>query len=181
MEELTLTAIAFMAALIPLVLLFIWNLWLAPYRIMKDSLESAIAIGHLPAKSKPRKVDVSDYREYRNLLLYEAACLWVGINPQHPVEGPGAELKLGQLKNAIRGGELKYVQKNTPADLMAVFFGRTTEKNTSDKQQVMSVELRRYAAMIGDVPEFLSHVQVPLEPPNEPAEVDRIVEGKPDV
>ena len=112
--------------------------------------------------------NIADYSEYHNYLLYDGACLWVGVRPHHPVTHLKAEIKLGQLKSAIRGGQLQCQWRYTLGEALAFFAGQTIDRNPSDKQVVGRVALRRYADLIGDVPEFLRHVQAPVELP--PAE-----------
>ena len=67
---------------------FLWNLWLAPYRIMQECLDDAIKNNQLSNTAIPRGVDLADYRHHKNVLLYEAACLWVEVEPHHPVSTP---------------------------------------------------------------------------------------------
>ena len=115
------------------------------------------------------RLNIDDYSEYHNYLLYEAACLWVGVRPHHPVTHLKAEIKLGQLKSAIRAGQLQCHWRNALGDFMAFLAGKPIEnRDPSDHQPVGPVSLRRYADSRGDVPEFLRHVQVPVELP--PAE-----------
>ena len=77
----------------------LWNLWLS--RLMEKRLENeinAIRNSTMFAPSddieEPQKVDVSDYQNHGNLLLYEAACLWVEIEPHHPIRDQKARAKL---------------------------------------------------------------------------------------
>ena len=120
------------------------------------------------ATTHPR-FNIADYSKYHNYLLYEAACLWVRVRPHHPVTHETAEIKLRQLKSAIRVGRLQCPWRNGLGDFMALLAGQPiNNRDPSDKQPVGPVALRRYADSIGDVPEFLRHVQVPVELP--PAE-----------
>ena len=124
-----------------------------------------------------RKFDVADYSEYTSYLLYEAACLWVGIKPHHPVRDYLSEVKLGQLKSAIRDGDLLCQWQNGLLIFLNFLSGRpTTLPNPSDHQPVPAIALRRYADSIGEVPAFLRNVQVPVELP--PAEGNAEDEAK---
>ena len=149
---------------------FLWNLWLAPYRIMQERLD-AVDNSKLPDFAGMQEIDISDYKHHKNILLYEAACLWVDIKPHFPLKHPRAEAKLSLLKSAIRNGELVC---NSLAGLSLLAHVLTGEKPRSpdDDQQVLLVELRRYADVLGEVPKFLQHVHVPPQhpPSNEAAE-----------
>ncbi len=175
-EELTANSIGVIALVIPFAFMFLFNLWLAPYRIMADRLDAIEKqTGRTtPRVESPQNCNVTDYKEFRNFLLYEAACLWVEVQPDHPVTHPMAKLKLGQLKSAIRGSELHCQWRNGLGEIFAALSGRTMDRNPSDKQQVLDVSLRRYADNIGDVPKFLQHVRLPIELPP-----DKDKEGEP--
>ena len=168
MEEMTMVGIAVISGLTPIAILFLWNLWLAPYRLMEERLEESLASGKLPAPTPvPIEIDVAAYKGYPNFLLYEAACLWVEIEPHYPVEHSMAKIKLGQLKSAIRGHELYCVKRG---GLAALYVAMNGGSGWTDHEQVSSVELRQYADRIGDVPKFLQHVQVPVELPSDKSE-----------
>ena len=142
---------------------FLWHLWLAPYGILKESVDNAIKIGALPSPYPvPTKIAVADFKEFRNLLLYEAACLWVEVRLHHPVTDLMAEIKMGQLKSAIRNGELRCQWRSGLITAMEFIATGALNGNPSDTQNVSVIELRRYADRIGNVPKFLQHVQVPL-------------------
>lgn len=154
----------------------LWNLWLSPYRLMEKRLENeinAIRNSTMFAPSddieEPQKVDVSDYQNHGNLLLYEAACLWVEIEPHHPIRDQKARAKLSKLKSAIRSRNLKCVWGNTFTQIADLINGNQT-RTPSDNQQVSMLNLRRYAEMINDVPSFLWRIQLPPEPSNQSEE-----------
>ena len=143
---------------------FLWNLWLAPYRIMQECLDDAIKNNQLSNTEIPRGVDLADYSHHKNVLLYEAACLWVEVEPHHPVRHPRAKAKLSLLKSAIRGGELVCYWENDFVRVMNAISGGKP-RSPDNRQQVTLVALRRYADRIGELPEFLREVQLPPELP----------------
>ncbi len=150
----------------------LWNLWLAPYRLMEKRLKSEInairnSTEYAPSDDieVPQKVNVSLYQNHRNLLLYEAACLWVEIEPHHPIRDQRARAKLSQLKGDIRNHQLKCVW-GTPLTQLADFINGNQTRTPSDNQQVSMVNLRRYAEVIDDIPLFLLNIKLPPEPSN---------------
>ena len=173
MEELTLTSIALIALPTLVLAVFLWNLWLAPYRIVMDRLSALERppqtpmglIGNIPIG--PLKFDAADYKEYQFPTLSEAACLWVEVHPHHPVTDVKATIKLGELKGAIVQGRLK-IPTDTPLNalnrLSEALSGDYSKRVVNDNQRVGLVALRRYADRIGSVPKFLQDVEVPVEP-----------------
>ena len=148
---------------------FLWNLWLAPYRIMEEHLNSAIAKGQLPiAASEPQKINVAHYKEYHYPTLYEAACLWVEIEPHNPITSHSAKVMLGQLKGAISRGALNSPRK--PGLLQFADNVSGAERILNGTERVHLIDLRRYADHIGNVPKFLQHVQIPSLPATEEGE-----------
>ena len=152
---------------------FLWYLWLAPYRLMEKHLENELNAIRNSTKlapsddiEEPQKVDISYYQNNQNFLLYEAACLWVEIDPHHPIRDQKARAKLSQLKSAIRGNELNCVWGNVFTQLSDVINGNQT-RTPSDNQRVSIIALKRYAEAIGDIPSFLWNVLLPTEPSNE--------------
>lgn len=140
---------------------FLWNLWLAPYRIMEENLNSAIVKGQLPvAASDPQKIDVTYYKEYHYPTLYEAACLWVEIEPHHPITYRPAQIMLGQLKGAISEGKLNYPMRPGLQQFIDSISG--TERVLHGTERIHLIDLRRYADRIESVPKFLCHIRVPL-------------------
>ena len=164
-------AVAFISfAIIPT---FLWNLWLAPYRLMEKHLENELNAIRNSTKfapsndiEEPQKVDVSDYQNHQNFLLYEAACLWVGIEPHHPIRDQKARAKLSQLKSDIRNGRLNCVWGNALTRISDALNGNQT-RTPSDNQRVSIIALKRYAEAIGNTPSFLWNVSLPSEPPND--------------
>ena len=64
---------------------FLWNLWLAPYYLLKereDEIKKNKGFGSLNAQLEPiRLTDFSDYGHHQTIELFAAACLWVGLAP----------------------------------------------------------------------------------------------------
>ena len=146
---------------VSIVPIFLWNLWLAPYKILEEQIELLGEQLYSAREAKPsEKADVWDYTKHTNFLLYEAACLWAGLEPHRPIVDKKARAKLSQLKSAIRCGDLLCVWGNTWSKLIDALNGSDV-RSPSDTQRVSVVELRRYAEKKYDVPDFLQHVQVP--------------------
>ena len=151
---------------------FLWNLWLAPYRLMERRLDKEINAIRNSTEFKssddievPQKVDVSLYQNHKSLHLYEAACLWVEIEPHHPIRNPKARAKLSQLKKDINSRKLICEWRNIITQL-ADIMNANQSRTPSDNQLVSMLNLRRYAEMMNDIPSFLWHVQLPTEPSN---------------
>ena len=165
---------------------FLWNLFMAPSRIVEERLEKKIDeiidrnAGDIVAPvEEPKHVDVSEYQSHDNLVLYEAACLWVNLEPHHPIRNQKARIKLSQLKSAIRGRKLESQWGSGFTQFIDAING-TRERIPGDKQQVSMTSLRRYAETIHDVPLFLFHIQLPSEPVNDVEDNRRLKPPTPD-
>lgn len=138
---------------------FLWNLWLAPYRAMEERLseiEENKGSGSASLQPEPTKLtDFSGYKHHDNIQLYEAACLWVGLAPHHPLKDPKADVKLSLLKSAIRGRKLS---SNWERFSLKDKYEGVTDRSPSDHQPVSMIALRKYADSIDDVPTFLKQV-----------------------
>ena len=155
---------------------FLWNLWLAPYRLIEKRLENEInairnSTQFIPSNviEEPEKVDVSDFQNHSNLMLYEAACLWVGLEPHFPIRNQEARTMLSQLKSAIRSHQLSCPWRRGLLPLLQALSG-TMEGTPGDEQIVSMIALRRYAEKIGKVPMFLLHISLPPEPSDDEGE-----------
>ena len=145
------------AAVIPV---FLWNLWLAPYRLMHERLDKAIADGTLPSQDADASPDPANISAYANTTVYrleDAACLWVGLEPHKPITDPAALAMRRQLGGAMAVGQLAGRYGLTPT-LMSIS-GRSWWPEHD--HAVSAVALRQYADALGDVPAFLESVQVP--------------------
>ncbi len=145
------------AAIIPIL---VWNLWLAPYRLMRERLDKAIADGKLPSAHPPTQLTPAVIAQLDKTPVYklgDAACLWVGLEPHNPIKDPRALARFHQLSGAARAGHLP-----GPDGLTAVAYALNARAwwPTHD-HPVSAVALRRYAEHLGDVPAFLASVEVP--------------------
>ena len=145
---------------------FLWNLFLAPSRLVEERLDKKInAIMNrtgpdsINPVEEPQEIDVSSYQKHKVLALYQAACLWYRIDPHCPIRDPNAKVMLSQLKSSIIVGDLPCRWGGLPRVLESLT--GTEPKMPGDKQQVSMTALRRYADKIGDVPLFLLHIQLP--------------------
>ena len=136
--------------------IFVWNLWLAPYRIMHERLDDALA--GLPAShdqnrpTPPEPADASAFANHENYSLIGAACLWAGIEPHTPIQDASARAKLNLLKAAVISGDLECVWGNELANRVKALEG-TTEPPESIR--IHRSDLCKYAESIDNVPEFL--------------------------
>lgn len=156
--DIALYALAFSgAALIPV---FLWNLWLAPYRSMNEQLEQALADAMRPsegAERPPGPTDVSTYADTTVYRLGDAACLWVGVQPHAPISNSRAKAAFTRLSGAVQSGQLP--GRGGWASAVFAFNGRTWWPDHD--HPVSTVDLRRYAEQLDDVPAFLASVQIP--------------------
>lgn len=67
---------------------FLWNLWLAPYRLIEQRLNEELSnrekdtfVTSTTRQREPKPANIALYHNHTTLLLYEAACLWVEIEP----------------------------------------------------------------------------------------------------
>lgn len=148
------------------VLHFLWNLWLAPYRILEERLDNKLSVTEKSTSSnspkEPQPANAALYQNHKTLSLYEAACLWVEIEPHYPIVDQRAGAKLSCLKGAVRNGELVCAWRSSWTHIVDTVQG-IRDKTPTDSQEVAMVALRRYAEKIGSIPLFLRHVSLPLE------------------
>ena len=156
--DIALYALAFgAAALIPV---FLWNLWLAPYRSMNERFEQALADTMQPsegAEGPPGSADVSDYADTTIYLLGDAACLWVGVQPHAPITDRRAKAAFTQLSGAVQAGQLP--GRGGMASGVSALYGRNWWADRD--HPVSAVDLRRYAEQLDRVPAFPASVQIP--------------------
>ncbi len=156
-SEIAFYALAFVgAAVLPL---FLWNLWLAPYRILKEEIEK-IPKTRGPtvcANLAPGGFHVEDWEGIRIFQLGDASCLWVGEIPHKPITNVRALAVFKRLSGAMMAGRIPYNRNS----LAAILSGQG--KWPSHSTTVAAISLRKYADEIGDVPKFLQSVVVPVE------------------
>lgn len=104
------------------------------------------------------------YQDRRTLSLWEAACLWVEVEPVYPLVDQEAQAKLSRLKEAVRHHQLVCTWLPPMTMIHDTFWG-IRDKTPTDHQEVSLVALRRYAEKISNVPLFLRHVSLPVESP----------------
>ena len=136
--------------------IFLWNLWLAPYRIMNERLDDALE--RLPvsqgqnASTPPQPADPSAFANYNNFSLNEAACLWSGLEPHSPISEAAARANFGLLKSALISRELESTWGDDLARVVDTLEGTDEPRGGV---RIRRSDLRNYAESIGDVPEFL--------------------------
>ena len=87
---------------------FLSNLWLAPYRMLNEKVDkltksSGITIHRSPAQG----INVKNWEGMSEFQLGDAACLWVGIQPYNPIESEDALAMFKHLGSAVMSGQLK--------------------------------------------------------------------------
>ena len=160
---------------------FLWNLWLAPYRLMRERLEKAIVGRQVAADSceEPQPVDVSLWEGTLGFPLGDAACLWVGVRPHEPIRNTAAMGVFSRLKGAMMTQAIPYP---VPSNVFSILFGGRIEPTPWPEHStwVSSTSLRKYADTFGNVPLFLQSVDVPPNPQLlEQREADRPNEAQP--
>ena len=142
------------------VLLFLYNLWLAPYKILKEAIDNIPKSRGITAQgSLGQDFNIKNWEGIRVYQLGDAACLWVSIPPHEPIESEKAFAMFKRLSGAVVSGQLKC---NAGWGGLNSFL-RGEAWWPRHGQMVLAVSLRRYADDIGDVPPFLQSVEVPLE------------------
>ena len=115
-------------------LVFLWNLWLAPYRLIDERGKPGPA---------PESADPSAWRNVPELKIWEAADICAGISPTDSAKrmNDRSRALLAQLIGAVEDGTLHPV----------VHDGAWGVKHYRVKRE----ELKRYFTELGEVPEFL--------------------------
>ena len=162
MDEIIDYAIAVAAAVgFVIVPVFLWNLWLTPYRMMEERLDAAIGKNKLPPDNAYREappIDVAEWQRTEIFQLGDAACLWVRVLPHNPISDTTALAAFKRMSGAIVSGHLQAAPAGL-GGLSNLLNGEPWWPKHAHK--VTAVALRRYADAIGDVPEFLKHVTLP--------------------
>ena len=165
-SDIVLYVVAFFGvAFIPL---FLWNLWLAPYRLLSERIEENTSnglqgriVGTASVGAPAGELNVKHWEGTKTFKLGDAACLWVSVRPHDPIEDDRAEGKFAQLSSAMMRGDIPY----KPGGLRAIanlIEGKGPWPVYS--HPVSSIALRKYADETNDVAKFLQSVEVPLEP-----------------
>ena len=144
---------------------FAWNLWLAPYKLLKEEIEKLPkTTGPTLRGSLSTGFNVVDWEGIRVFQLGDAACLWVGVEPHRPISDLRALAMFKRLSGDVVSGRLRC---NARRGLSNLFGGDPWWPKY--EQEVSAVSLRSYADELGRVPPFLKSVVVPVEeePPEE--------------
>ena len=133
---------------------FLWNLWLAPYRLLKKRVEE-IASDKGIAKP-PEKADPKHWQTVELFELSAAACLWVGVEPHWPLYTPEAKGAYAELSGAFLLDKLPR-QLNFGEQLSQVFSNDKTNLWVKPDQPVRRDSLIEYVRSTGkSLPEFLA-------------------------
>ena len=111
MEEAHISVLYFFSPFIAIAfVVFLWNLWLAPYRLMDERIdELANRKGETPSRVNTTPADPSRWKPVQELELYKVAELCGGLSPLRVIEGSNdvAKAVYTELIAALRSGELK--------------------------------------------------------------------------
>ena len=144
--------------------LFLWNLWLARYRLLSERIEginSKSLQATASLRKRPREFNVKHWEDTKTFKLGDAACLWVNVRPHDPIEDDRAQGKFAQLRAAMMSGEIPYTPRGLRM-LANLLVGNRLWLEYS--HPVSAIALRKYADKTNDVPKFLQSVDVPPEP-----------------
>ena len=138
---------------------FLWNLWLAPYRLMEESIGNAIAGDRIIMEEIPT-LCIEDWEKVEVLHLHQAACLWVNVVPHYPIRDQRARAALAQLKGAIKTGKL-FCEENRYS-LLVHALAASKIPWVKDNEAVTRNELAKYARLLAQpIPDFLKSVELP--------------------
>ena len=159
MDEIWIVGCYLATAFLLFVFSILWNLWLAPYRMLKDH-----PVGKSSPDSDPEPFDVQNWEGISPLKLGDAACLWIGVQPHEPIENDKALAMFKRLSGAMMTREIHY----NPGGILSFMNALDGKRPWPEHSQwVHTISLRRYADQVGDVPPFLQSVVVPQEPEKE--------------
>ena len=123
------------------ILVFLWNLWIAPYRIMDEKLD-LIAEHRQPGQASIGRAVPASWKHVKKLELYQVAEISGGISPHALSKGSNdrARAVYSELLAALQGGELK---------------GSDVPEYANSHTRIERSDLQRYFAGRKDCPEFL--------------------------
>ena len=75
-------------------------------RVFAHSLSTTLKGRKSVDYAKP--IDPADWENVEVYSLYEAACLWVDVEPHNPIEDAGAKAQFFRLRSAMATGRLPY-------------------------------------------------------------------------
>ena len=145
-----------------LVLTFLWNLWLAPYRMIKriyradiERINSTLQDIRAGAWQEDADLTVEGWASPDGTItVLQAARLWEGVKPQTPAPVQASE-RLNWLKDAIKNRTLGAHISSSGLGNENVVFAVTMGQRPPDETRVLVAELRQYAASLGLLPKFL--------------------------
>lgn len=143
--EILLYGLAFCAPV--LVLVFLWNLWLAPYRLILERVKTSTGPSVDSENSTPKPdlegADPLAWRSVPEFQIWQVADLCGGISPESSggKKNDAARAMLAQLLGDLTIGRLIPI-----AD-------RHSDKGRFAR--IPRTELRRYFAELGEIPDFL--------------------------
>ena len=136
---------------VAMVLLLLWNLWLAPHRLIEErmlewirkSTRPSIPVQDSALEAVPETADPAAWKHVPEFQIWEVADICGGISPTDPDEreNDASRAMFTQLTRAVKAGILR------PIDDPWVHSVRF--------RRVKREELKRYFTDLGDVPEFL--------------------------
>ena len=160
MDEIWIFGCYLAAVFLLFVFSFLWNLWLAPYRMLKEEVDKLPKSSGITIHgSLAQGFNVKIWEGIPVFQLGDAACLWVGIQPHDPIESEKALAMFKRLSGAVVSGQLKCSAGF--GGLNNLLFGRPWWPEHA--QRVSAINLKRHADNIGKVPPFLQAVEVPPE------------------
>ncbi len=127
------------------IVVFLWNLWLAPYKLMGDKLdEIASHIHSLGTVAKaPEAPDLERWKYVTSLKLYQVAELCAGVSPsEFPIvrSNDASRAIYSELEAALRSDDLK---------------GSDGPKWANEYTRIKRKDLQKYFSGRDDCPEFL--------------------------
>ena len=154
MNEWKLVAIYFGSAGVFGLVLFVFNLWLAPYRLLKERVEEISSDKGIP--KPPGKADPKHWKGVEIFKLKDAACLWVGVEPHWPLYTRQAMGMYAELEGAFQSGKLPR-QLNFGEQLSLAFSAERPNLWVKPDQPVHRDSLIKYVRSKGkSLPRFLA-------------------------
>lgn len=100
-------------------LVFLWNLWLAPYRLSYEN-SSRDSLGD------PRKPKIPDYDAWDAvdpIGVIQASYLWSEMEPMHNIPTGNEGAYYSMIKNSIKNGEIKGLERGAEIDSINLALG----------------------------------------------------------
>ena len=126
---------------------FMWNLWLAPFRLLSGRLEAAInslnPVMVQDASKEPEQADFRKWDKVQTFKIWQVAYLMCGLSPVQafPQRTDAVRASFSQLEAAVNTGQLKTHSRD--------------RQKSIEYQRVSRKDLGLYFSECGEVPEFL--------------------------